>query len=170
MEARNFITAREMLTHNNWIFTTMNELPRYEKPPLPTWLTAISAWLFGIQNLFAYRLPAALSALMLFLIFYKLQAYQFYLLWTLITVVLLSIIPEKKSRYLLPAIIPLAVTTAFYVEYVIKNFKLKLTKLEKFPIYLNFFLLTLIALAIPFIFYYVLGEALWEMRTLFILF
>src|SRR5680860_99688 len=73
MEARNFITAREMLTHNNWIFTTMNELPRYEKPPLPTWLTAISAWLFGIQNLFAYRLPAALSALMLVLIFYKLQ-------------------------------------------------------------------------------------------------
>ena len=45
MEARNFITAREMLTHDNWIFTTMNELPRYEKPPLPTWLTAISAWI-----------------------------------------------------------------------------------------------------------------------------
>ncbi|HZJ37344.1 MAG TPA: glycosyltransferase family 39 protein [Gillisia sp.] len=356
MEARNFITAREMLTHNNWIFTTMNELPRYEKPPLPTWLTAISAWLFGIQNLFAYRLPAALSALMLVLIFYKLQlklnihrslafgasiilmtsffiitlgregqwdifthsfmmgccyffvlmftsakhqrsyaiiagllfgasllskgpvslyalfipflisysviykikepgtkwkllaifigigliigtwwtilihhfdaqafneiaeqesgrwfnynvrpiwyywnffiqsgiwtipamiglfypylksrvsnlkAYQFYLLWTLITVVLLSIIPEKKSRYLLPAIIPLAVTTAFYVEYVIKNFKLKFTRLEKFPIYFNFILLTIIALAIPFIFYYTLGEELWEMRTLFILF
>jgi len=356
MEARNFITAREMLTHNNWIFTTMNELPRYEKPPLPTWLTAISAWLFGIHNLFAYRLPAALSALLLVLIFYKLQlklnihrslafgasmilmtsffiitlgregqwdifthsfmlgccyffvlmftsakhqrsyaiiagllfgasllskgpvslyalfipflisysviykikepgtkwkllaifigvgliigtwwtiiihhydaqafneiakqesgrwlnynvrpiwyywnffiqsgiwtipamiglfypylrsrvsnlkAYKFYLLWTLITVVLLSIIPEKKSRYLLPAIIPLAVTTAFYVEYIIKNFKLKLTKLEKLPIYLNFILLTLVALVAPFVFYFVFGEELWEMRTLFILF
>jgi len=356
MEARNFITAREMLTNNNWIFTTMNELPRYEKPPLPTWLTAISAWLFGIQNLFAYRLPAALSSLLLVLIFYKLQlklnlrrpfafgagiilmtsffiitlgregqwdifthsfmmgccyffvlmftsskhqksyaliaglffgasllskgpvslyalfipflisyaviykikelrtkwkllaifiviglisgswwtilihhfdaqafndiaeqesgrwfnynvrpiwyywnffiqsgiwtipaliglfypylksrvsnlkAYQFYLLWTLISVVLLSIIPEKKSRYLLPAIIPLAVTTAFYVEYVIKNFNLKFTKLEKFPVYLNFILLTLIALAAPFVFYYVLGEVLWEMKTIFILF
>lgn len=356
MEARNFITAREMLTHSNWIFTTMNEMPRYEKPPLPTWLTAISAWLFGIQNLIAYRLPAALSSLLLVLIFYKLQlklniqkplafgasiilmtsffiislgregqwdifthsfmmgccyffvlmftssqfqksyaliagllfgasllskgpvslyalfipflisfaviyklkelktnwklllifivvglisgswwtivvhnidsqafskiaeqesgrwfsynvrpfwyywnffiqsgiwtipamiglfypylksrvsnlkAYRFYLLWTLLSVVLLSIIPEKKSRYLLPAIIPLAVTTAFYVEYVIKNFKLNFTKLERFPIYLNFILLTLIAIAAPFVFYYVLGESLWEMKTMFVLF
>lgn len=356
MEARNFITAREMLTHNNWIFTTMNELPRYEKPPLPTWLTAVSAWIFGIQNLFAYRLPAALSALMLVLIFYKLQlklnihrslafgasiilmtsffiitlgregqwdifthffmmgccyffvlmftsakyqksyaliagllfgasllskgpvslyalfipflisysviykikelrrkwkllfifiavgvisgswwtvvvhyvdshafsriaeqesgrwfsynvrpfwyywnffiqsgiwtipamiglfypylksrvsnlkAYRFYLLWTLITVVLLSVIPEKKSRYLLPAIIPLAVTTAFYVEYIIKNFHLSVSRLEKFPVYLNFILLALIALAAPFAFYYALGEDLWNMRALFIFF
>lgn len=356
MEARNFITAREMLTHNNWIFTTMNELPRYEKPPLPTWLTAVSAWIFGIQNLYAYRLPAALSALMLVLIFYKLQlklnihrslafgasiilmtsffiitlgregqwdifthffmmgccyffvlmftsarhqksyaliagllfgasllskgpvslyalfipflisysviykirelrrkwkllfifiavgmisgswwtvvvhfvdshafsriaeqesgrwfsynvrpfwyywnffiqsgiwtipamiglfypylksrvsnlkAYRFYLLWTLITVVMLSVIPEKKSRYLLPAIIPLAVTTAFYVEYIIKNFHLRVSRLEKFPVYLNFILLALISLAAPFAFYYALGEDLWNMRTLFIFF
>lgn len=35
MEARNFITAREMATHNSWILTTLNDLPRYEKPPLP---------------------------------------------------------------------------------------------------------------------------------------
>lgn len=356
MEARNFITAREMLTHNNWIFTTMNELPRYEKPPLPTWLTAISAWVFGIQNLFAYRLPAALSALLLVLFFYKLQlrlnihrslafgasiilmtsffiitlgregqwdifthgfmmgccyffvlmlsseknnfryavvaglffgaslmskgpvslyalflpflisygaiykfkkagktwklylifiltglvsgswwtlyvhyydpgafaeiatqessrwfnynvrpiwyywnffiqsgiwaipavmgliypylksrvsnlkAYRFYLLWTLLIVLLLSIIPEKKSRYLLPAIIPLAVTTGFYLEYVIKNFKLKLSKSEKIPIYLNFILLALIAIAAPFVFYFVLGEELWKMSILFVVF
>ena len=356
MEARNFITAREMLTHNNWIYTTINELPRYEKPPLPTWLTAISAWIFGIKTLFAYRLPAALSALLLVVIFYKillrlnlrkafafgagiilmtsffiftlgregqwdifthtfmmgccyffvlmftsskhqktyavlaglffgasllskgpvslyalfipflisysviyklnelhakwklpaifivvglisgswwtilihhfdaqafndiavqesgrwfnynvrpiwyywnffiqsgiwtipaliglfypylksrvsnLKAYQFFLLWTLISVVLLSIIPEKKSRYLLPAIIPLAVTTAFYVEYVIKNFKLNLTKFERFPIYLNFILLSLISIAAPFVFYYMLGDVIWEMRTMFVLF
>ena len=73
MEARNFITAREMLTHGNWIFTTMNELPRYEKPPLPTWLTAFSAWIIGEDNLFSYRLPAALSAIFMVFIFYKLQ-------------------------------------------------------------------------------------------------
>jgi len=36
MEARNFVTAREMLTQGNWILTTMDGLPRYEKPPLPT--------------------------------------------------------------------------------------------------------------------------------------
>ena len=42
MEARNFITAREMVNDGNWLLTTINGLPRYEKPPLPTWLTAFS--------------------------------------------------------------------------------------------------------------------------------
>ena len=36
MEARNFVTAREMLYKGNWLLTTMNDFPRYEKPPLPT--------------------------------------------------------------------------------------------------------------------------------------
>lgn len=70
MEARNFITAREMLQYDNWIHTTMNLLPRYEKPPLPTWLTALSGSIFGIDNLFGLRLPAALSATFLILTFY----------------------------------------------------------------------------------------------------
>jgi len=48
MEARNFITAREMITDGNWILTTMNGGPRYEKPPLPTWITAVFGLLFGI--------------------------------------------------------------------------------------------------------------------------
>ncbi|HHC79164.1 MAG TPA: phospholipid carrier-dependent glycosyltransferase [Flavobacteriia bacterium] len=62
MEARNFITAREMLQYGHWLHTTMNLEPRYEKPPLPTWLTAISAAVFGMKSLFGLRLPAALSA------------------------------------------------------------------------------------------------------------
>lgn len=355
MEARNFITAREMLTHGNWIFTTMNELPRYEKPPLPTWLTAISAGVLGIENLFAYRLPAAVAAIFLIIIFYKLQlrlhiqknlafwgsvilmtsfyivfsgrdgqwdifthsfmmgccyffvlmlqstkhqvrnalvaglffgaslmskgpvslyalflpflisygytykftgtgkkwkylliflvtgllsgswwtiivhyydaaafteiaeqessrwfnynvrpfyyywsfftqsgiwtipaflglfwwylkdkvsnlkAYQFYLLWTLISLLLLSIIPEKKSRYLLPVLIPLAITTAFYVEYVIKNFRY-FRKTEKVPVYLNFGVLILICFAGPFVIYYGLGNVLWEKALVYIAF
>ena len=60
MEARNFITAREMVNDGHWVLTTMNGSPRYEKPPLPTWLTAISGMLFGMKSLFALRLPAAL--------------------------------------------------------------------------------------------------------------
>ena len=56
MEARNFITAREMINDNNWLLTTMNGEPRYQKPPLPTWLAAISAMTFGIKSLYAMRL------------------------------------------------------------------------------------------------------------------
>lgn len=356
MEARNFITAREMLTHGNWIFTTMNELPRYEKPPLPTWLTAVSAGIFGIDNLFAYRLPAAIAAIFLIIIFYKLQlrlqiqksvafwgsiilmtsfyivfsgrdgqwdifthsfmmgccyffvlmlqfsannfknaviaglffgaslmskgpvslyalflpfligfgftyrfsgigkkwklllvfivtglifgswwtlivhyfdaaafteiaeqessrwfnynvrpfyyywsfftqsgiwtvpallglfwwylkrkvsnlkAYQFYLIWTFVSLLLLSIIPEKKSRYLLPVLIPLAMTTAFYVEYVIRNFRRNFSKTEKIPIYLNFGLLTIICFAGPAVFYYALGNTVWQKAFVYIAF
>ncbi|CAM4269877.1 ArnT family glycosyltransferase [Gillisia hiemivivida] len=355
MEARNFISAREMLTHNNWIFTTMNESARYEKPPFPTWLTAISAFLFGMESLFAYRLPAALTSILLLIIFYKLQlllvvkknvafisslilmtsfyivfsgrdgqwdifthafmmgaiyfiiltlnsdvkkyryaiiaglffgasllskgpvslyalfipylisysltykfrnlklnwkpmllfliigistgiswtlyvhhydaeafaavaelessrwlnynvrpfwyywsfftqsgiwtipafvslfywylkprvsnlkAYKFYILWTIFSVVLLSIIPEKKSRYLLPVLIPLAMTTGFYVEYIIKNFGRRLSKIERFPVYLNFIVLTIIAIAAPFVLYYFFGTAIWEKSFYFLL-
>ncbi len=71
MEARNFITAREMLNDNNWIFTTMNAEPRYEKPPLPTWLTAISMSIFGMEGLFGLRLPSAIMGLILVVFIYK---------------------------------------------------------------------------------------------------
>jgi 4-amino-4-deoxy-L-arabinose transferase-like glycosyltransferase len=73
MEARNFVTAREMLDYGNWIHTTMNLEPRYEKPPLPTWLTAISASIFGVKNLFGLRLPAVLAVIFLIFTFYFLQ-------------------------------------------------------------------------------------------------
>ncbi|MGM0934537.1 MAG: ArnT family glycosyltransferase [Bacteroidota bacterium] len=73
MEARNFIAAREMLEKENWLLTTLNDLPRYQKPPLPTWLTALSAWIFGNYDLYAMRLPAAITAVMLLFIFYAFQ-------------------------------------------------------------------------------------------------
>ncbi len=335
MEARNFITAREMLTDGNWILTTMNGLPRYEKPPLPTWLSALSALLFGIKNIAAYRLPTAImatftiftfynfvalifkqkklafiSALILassfyviaiqreapwdiythgfmlasiyflyrllteykkpythalwgafffglsflskgpisfyglFLSFliafgfaYKFKAiqgkikpllvylilglaiggwwfvwvrysdpeafikitqqetsrwgsynvrpfyyywsfftqsgiwtipafvsllypylknkvsnkkgYLFSFTWTLAVVILLSVIPEKKSRYLLPVLIPLALNTGFYISYLINNFKSIENKKEKIPVYINFTLIALIGFLFP---------------------
>jgi 4-amino-4-deoxy-L-arabinose transferase-like glycosyltransferase len=63
MEARNFITAREMVNDGNWILTTMNGEARYQKPPLPTWLTAISGLLFGIKSVLALRFPAILMVI-----------------------------------------------------------------------------------------------------------
>ncbi|WP_281237681.1 ArnT family glycosyltransferase [Flavobacterium praedii] len=334
MEARNFITAREMANNNHWILTTINDMPRYEKPPLPTWLTAISGIIFGFDCLFGMRLPVVFITLLLvfgtfklseklglskkqsfhnglilitsfyiyfagrdnqwdmythsfmmicilflwevlneqkkllfnaimaglffgfsflskgpisvyalllpFLIAYgftykfqlknkklylilvvvlgiiiglswplyvkwadpatylkvtkiessrwgnyntrpfyyywsfftqsgiwtvpafiallypylknkvsNLKAYQFTLIWTLASVVLLSIVPEKKSRYLLPVLIPMALNTGFYIEYLINNFKNISLKKEKGIIYFAFGLIGIICIVIP---------------------
>ena len=334
MEARNFITAREMVSNNNWILTTINDLPRYEKPPLPTWLTAVAGLFFGFENIFGLRLPVVFVTLLLvfstyklseklglrqqqnfhnglilitsfyiyfagrdnqwdmythsfmmvcivflwkflngknhtflyatlaglffgfsflskgpisvyalllpFLIAYgltykfdlkdkkfyvflilligfgiglswplyvryidsetvarvtklessrwgnynirpfyyywsffaqsgiwtvpsliallypylktrvsNLKAYQFTLIWTLASLVLLSIIPEKKSRYLLPILIPMALNTGFYIEYLIRSFKNISLKIEKRVVYFAFGLIVIICFAIP---------------------
>ena len=332
MEARNFISAREMLTDNNWILTTMNGEPRYEKPPLPTWITAVFGYIFGMSSILALRWPALLflasigistyllskkleltkshslingfivltsfycigitieapwdiythgfmlmalyqlfllfqtrktsiinsllfvlflagsvlskgpvSLYVLFLpfvisyaiafkfkggtlhylklisllifgivlggwwylhvrvadpetfariasketsnwssynvrpfyyywsffiqsglwtipafisLFYpylktrvsNLKAYKFSFYWTIIAVILLSIIPEKKSRYLMPVLIPLAINIGFYIDYIIREFKNIKARKEAIPIYVQFGLIGAIAL------------------------
>lgn len=60
MEARNFQTAKEMVEDNNWLLPTLNGEPRYQKPPLPTWLTALSVLLFNSKSIIFYRIPAIL--------------------------------------------------------------------------------------------------------------
>lgn len=71
MEARNIISAREMVNDGNWIFTTLNSLPRYEKPPLPTWITAVFGLVFGFENFFWLRVPVVLITILLVVWFYK---------------------------------------------------------------------------------------------------
>ncbi|MDX1462180.1 MAG: glycosyltransferase family 39 protein, partial [Marinirhabdus sp.] len=335
MEARNFTTAREMLDDGNWLLTTLNGEPRYQKPPLPTWMTAISAALFGLKSLTAMRLPAALVTLVLVITTYRFTVrfsknktlafvgslilatsfyvvfagrngqwdifthafmmvciYQLYLfftseekkyqrimiaalffgasfmskgpvslyalllpflisfgivfrfrnmgkrilplllfgvvslvlsgwwywytytfdpeavaeitrretsnwtgynvrpfyyywsfftqsgvwtipafigllypylknrvsdkkgylftfIWTMASVVLLSVIPEKKSRYLLPVLIPLALNTAYYIEYLFLKFEVLKDKRETYPVYFNFGLIALIGIVFP---------------------
>ncbi|OZV67555.1 ArnT family glycosyltransferase [Winogradskyella aurantia] len=336
MEARNFISAREMLTDGNWILTTMNGEARYEKPPLPTWITAAFGFVFGIKSVLALRWPALLflasigistfllskkleltkshslingfivitsfyvigitieapwdiythgfmlmalyhlfqmlqerktsiihsllfvlflagsilskgpvSLYVLFLSFviaygiaYKfrggtlhflklislvvfglvlggwwyfhvrvadpetftaiaaretsnwssynvrpfyyywsffvqsgiwtvpalmsllypymksrvsnLKAYRFSFFWTIIAVILLSIIPEKKSRYLMPVLIPLAINVGFYIQFLVTNFKTLKSKKDILPVYFQFGLLGSIAVLFPF--------------------
>ncbi len=334
MEARNFITAREMLHDGNWLLTTINGEPRYQKPPLPTWLTAFSAAIFGLKSIWALRLPAAIMTLFLVLFSYKLakkltseklyafisslvmatsfyivasardgqwdiythgfmvvciyllylfftqethkyrnallaglffgfsflskgpvsmyglllpfliafgivykyknfksrwlplaaflivatvvsawwhwytlkfdpaaveitknettnwisyetkpfyyywsfftqsgvwtipafigllypylknrvfnkKAYWFTFLWTMLSVILLSLIPEKKSRYLLPVLIPMALNTGFYIEYLFRRFKELKDKRETIPVYFNFGLIAFIGIVFP---------------------
>lgn len=333
MEARNLISAREMVQDGHWIFTTLNNMPRYEKPPLPTWITAFFMLTGGMQSMFWLRLPVVLVTLLLVWFFYKFakemqlknnhplhaglilitsfyiffsgrdnqwdmythafmmvsifylfrafnqaslnlktilaagiffgfsflskgpvslyglwlsflisyfivyrkdegrkmlkvllvlivglaigfswplyvkyfdthattalakqaenwtryeikpfwyywsfftqsglwtipsviglmylymirrvenaKAYTFSFLWTIISVILLSLIPEKKARYLLPVLIPLALNTSFYIQYLITDFKSIKSKIEAGLIYFNFGLIALIAIAAP---------------------
>ena len=60
MEARNFQAAKEMIEDNNWLLPTLNGEPRYQKPPLPTWLTALSVYLFNSKSIIFFRIPAVL--------------------------------------------------------------------------------------------------------------
>lgn len=65
MEARNFVTAREMVKNHNWLVPTMNGETRIAKPPLPTWLTAVAMNRAGSDiNLMYNRIPAGAAALL----------------------------------------------------------------------------------------------------------
>jgi 4-amino-4-deoxy-L-arabinose transferase-like glycosyltransferase len=70
MESRNIITAREMVDDGHWIVTTMNGDLRLEKPPLPTWLTAL-AQIIVPDDLALQRGMAGLAALLLIFYFYR---------------------------------------------------------------------------------------------------
>ena len=71
MEARNFVTAREMVQDGNWLLPTMNGEYRLAKPPLPTWITALAMLLIGnSENVFALRLPAVFAGIVLVLSIY----------------------------------------------------------------------------------------------------
>src|SRR5699024_9813546 len=76
------------------------------------------------------------------------KAYAFALLWTLFSLILLSAIPEKKPRYLLPTLIPLALNTGFYVEYLFRKFN-TLSLKENFIVYFNHGAIALIGIAFP---------------------
>lgn len=68
MEARNLITAHEMIETGHWFLPTLHGEPRLAKPPLPTWITA-TVMLLGNggqdTNLAVNRIPSALAALLL---------------------------------------------------------------------------------------------------------
>lgn len=73
MEARNFVTAREMAESGNWLIPTLNGEIRLAKPPLPTWITALSGMAAGdMHNVAALRFPAAVMACLMILFLFLL--------------------------------------------------------------------------------------------------
>ena len=63
MEARNFISAREILDSSDWWATTLNGQFRFEKPPFPTWLTALTMLITHSKSEFILRIPNALISI-----------------------------------------------------------------------------------------------------------
>ena len=71
MEARNFITAREMIESKNYIIPTLNGALRFEKPPLPTWLTILTMNLTqNYTDEYILRIPSALAGVIFILLLY----------------------------------------------------------------------------------------------------
>jgi len=102
MEARNLTTAREILQKNNWLEPTMNGELRLEKPPLPTWLTAVTMYFVGQNDLSLLRLPAALAGMLLVFFLYKLTI-------------------EITEDKLLPFLVAGTATTSFYIFFLARD-------------------------------------------------
>lgn len=115
------------------------------------WNFFIQSGLWAIPSLIALLYPYLKNKVL------DKKGYQFTFLWTILALILLSIIPEKKARYLLPVLFPMAINTAFYVEYIWRKFKIFKPK-ESFPVYVHFGLITLLCIAIPFVLLYYFGN------------
>lgn len=100
--------------------------------------------------------------------FKKDSSSRFFLFWTLAVLILLSIVPEKKTRYLLPILIPGAMNMGAYWYYIMTN-HIKKTK-DKLWFNINVGLLTIIFIAIPpTIYFLVYKENLISLTLLIIL-
>ncbi len=80
----------------------------------------------------------------------KFGNYGFLFIWVVSAVLLLSLFPEKKERYLLPVLLPLAILTAFYFRYLIDAFSGPPTdKTDRILFWINALLMILICVAMP---------------------
>ena len=70
MEARNFISAREILDSSDWWTTTLNGQLRFEKPPFPTWLTALTMLITHSKSEFILRIPNTLISILTVIFLY----------------------------------------------------------------------------------------------------
>jgi len=149
-ESFNSITSKET---SNWA--------SYEvKPFYYYWSFFLQSGLWAIPSLIALIYPYLKTRVS------NLKAYRFALLWTLSALILLSAIPEKKVRYLVPVLIPLALTTGFYVEYLIRSFNDGMDKREKKVVYFSFGLIAIIGFAFPGVLIFLLKDGIREYLAL----
>jgi len=135
----------------------------YEVQPLYYyWDFFVQSGLWAIPSLTALIYPYLKSRVS------HLKAYRFAILWTLFSVILLSVIPEKKVRYIVPTLIPLALTTGFYIEYLMNHFSKAMGKMERIWVYLSFGIIALIGFAYPFALIVLLKKGVMNYMLLFV--
>jgi hypothetical protein len=120
-------------------------LNRHVKPFYYYWSFPFQSGIWTILSITVLAFPYARKRIEYF------GDYKFLAAWVWASVVLLSMFPEKKVRYLLPVLLPLAILTAFYVRYLIKAFSdLLATKSDKIILSINGWLMALISFVLPF--------------------
>lgn len=82
----------------------------------------------------------------------KPKEYTFALLWMVLIVIILSVIPEKKTRYLLPMLIPAALAMGHVIRYWSENIIGKIG-FKRWIYYVNTIPLSIISFAIPVLVY-----------------
>lgn len=98
---------------------------------------------FGIWALFV------VTAIIYYFLFPKREfrkEYQFAVVWLLSSLILLSLIPEKKTRYLLPILIPGAMAVGIYLYHQLKS---TLSGIEKNLFRFNSIIVSLVIIALP---------------------
>ena len=80
------------------------------------------------------------------------KAHTFSIIWFISSLVLLSLIPEKKTRYLLPILIPGAIVIGLYIFHCIRNLQ---SLSAKWTFRINATIIAVIFMAIPFVLYFI---------------
>ena len=75
-EARNLISAREILQNSNWWTPTLNGHFYFENPPLPVWITAFVMMITHSHSEVILRLPNMLCCIFTVLFLYSLYSSQ----------------------------------------------------------------------------------------------
>ena len=81
--------------------------------------------------------------------FHLSRQWSFFFFWTLIALILLSLMPEKKMRYLLPMMVPCSLCMTYALEYISKD-----TTLGKVFFQINKWAVAIITVALPAVTYY----------------
>ena len=119
-------------------------LNRNARPFYHYWSFPIQSGVWAIMATIALYYPYARQRINRF------GNYTFLALWVVIAVILLSLFPEKKERYLLPVLLPLAILTGFYFRYLIYAFsESSADKTDLVILRINALLMALISFAIP---------------------